>query len=129
MYDKHAVVPAFPFGHGLSYGGNATFSGLVVAKRTISFQVGVPLQGCETAQVYLGYPGSPSSPTVPTKVLRGYEKICGRSGKKAVELMLSDRDVSTWDTVEKTWKVVRGDFKVYVGSSSQDIRLEGVMTV
>ena len=128
-YDKHAVVPAFPFGHGLSYGGNASFSNLAVAERTVSFEVGVPQQGCETAQVYLSYPGASASASTPTKVLRGYEKICGGEGKKTVKLALSDRDVSTWDVAAKAWKVVKGDFKVHVGSSSQDIRLEGIMRV
>jgi beta-glucosidase len=46
-----------------------------------------------------------------------------------VSLMLSDRDVSEWDVDAKAWTVVKGSFKVLVGSSSRDIRLEGVMTV
>jgi beta-glucosidase len=96
--DKHNIKPAWPFGHGLTY-GNTSYSGLQVTGRTISFQVTIT-GGCDTPQVYIGYP------------------------KATV-----DRDVSEWDVQAKAWHVVPGKFAVYVGSSSQDIRLSGSLTV
>ena len=98
----------------------------------MSFQVKVPSGGCDTPQVYVGYPGGGED--VPTKVLRGFEKICGggargRTRTATVALVLSDREVSEWDVGAKSWTVVKGTFKVFVGSSSRDIRLEGTMTV
>jgi beta-glucosidase len=51
-YDKHGVAPAFPFGHGLTY-GDFKYTDLVVSGRTISFTVTRTAgAGCDTAQVY-----------------------------------------------------------------------------
>jgi beta-glucosidase len=124
-YDKHSVKPAFPFGHGLTY-GSSTYSNLQVAGRKVSFDVDVANTGCDTPQVYIGYPGAKDSSVVPTKVLRGFQKLCA---SETVVVTLSDRDVSEWDVTSKTWNVVSGAFAVYVGSSSQDIRLTGTLTV
>ena len=64
-YDKNNVRPAFPFGHGLSYGGAFTYGNLAVKDRTVSFTVGrdsSSVAGCETAQVYFGYPEAATNP-------------------------------------------------------------------
>lgn len=126
-YDKHGVVPAFPFGHGLTY-GISTYSNLQISARSVSFDISVSGNGCDTPQVYLGYPGAENSATVPTKVLRRFQKTCS-PGKTTITAQLSDRDVSSWNVATKQWQVVSGEFKVYVGSSSQDIRLSGVLQV
>ena len=36
-YDKHGVKPAYPFGHGLTY-GNMSYTGLKISGRTIRYQ-------------------------------------------------------------------------------------------
>jgi beta-glucosidase len=131
--DKHNIKPAWPFGHGLTY-GNTSYSGLQVTGRTISFQVTIT-GGCDTPQVYIGYPKATVDPRVPTKVLRGFQKTChaGTLDRQPMATPLSftltDRDVSEWDVQAKAWHVVPGKFAVYVGSSSQDIRLSGSLTV
>ena len=143
-YDKNEVVPAFPFGYGLTY-GSSTYSNLHISSaddgasdgsssRTVSFDVSVTKNGCDTPQVYLGYPGAKNSATVPTKVLRGFQKVCGSAGSGSndifgVSVTLSERDFSEWNVDMKRWTVVKGMFSVYVGSSSQDIKLTGTLTV
>ena len=126
-YDKHKVVPAFAFGHGLTY-GNHSLSGLKVSGRTVSFTLtrtaGV---GCETPQVYIGYPSASVDPTVPTKVMRYFKKSC--EATEQLSYTMTDQDVSNWDVESKQWTVTKGDYKVYVGVSSQDIHLTGSMTV
>ena len=93
----------------------------------------VTSNGCDTPQVYIGYPGAKASSILPTKVLRGFQKVCGDGANTnrmtTVRMTLSDRDVSEWDITSKTWNVVNGVFAVHVGSSSQDIRLTGTLTV
>jgi len=127
-YDKHQVQPAFAFGHGLTYGGGFKYSGLKIEGRTITFVItGV---GCDTPQIYIGYPDAKVDPTVPTKVLRGFQKTCAAaSTATTISRTLSDRDVSNWDAAKKEYTVTPGEFAVYVGSSSQDIRLTGTITV
>ena len=59
--------------------------------------------------------------------MRWFEKVCNE--KTSFSFELDDRDVSEWDVVGKQWVIVKGLFDVYVGSSSQDIRLKGTVTV
>jgi beta-glucosidase len=84
--------------------------------------------GAEVAQLYLGYPDS--VPSTPPKQLRGFSKINllpGQSGQAVFELRR--RDLSYWDVGKQKWVVPTGTFKVFVGSSSRDIRLTGTLTV
>jgi beta-glucosidase len=135
LQDKHNIKPAWPFGHGLTY-GNSTYSKLTIEDRptrTISFQV-TTTGGCDTPQIYIGYPGAATDPKVPIKVLRCFKKTCqsvldSQPATTPLSFTLTDRDVSEWDVQAKAWRVVPGKFAVYVGASSQDIRLTGSLTV
>ena len=82
---------------------------------------------CETPQVYIGYPSAATDPKVPVKVMRFFKKTCEASAK--LSYTITDQDVSNWDVATKQWKLTPGTYKVYVGASSQDIRLTGSMTV
>merc|ERR1711920_634712 len=121
-YDKHNIAPAFPFGHGLTYGGYK-YSDLKVEGRTISFNVNG--KGCDTPQVYISYPEVTSA--TPTKVLRYFQKTCEST---SISYTLTDRDVSTWDLNKKQWVVVKGTFGLLVAPASQggDV-LEGHLTI
>ena len=112
-------------GHGLTYGGGYTYSALKTDGRTISFVV--TGTGCDTPQVYIGYPAAATDPKVPSKVLRGFQKTC--AGTATISHTLSDKDVSNWNEDAKAYTVTRGEYTVYVGSSSQDIRLTGTITI
>jgi beta-glucosidase len=126
-YDKHNVKPAFPFGHGLTY-GNFTYGGLKADGRKLSFTVTRSSgTGCDTPQVYISYPSASTDPAVPTKVLRHFKKTCDAS--MTVEYEFTDADVSNWDANDKMFKVTAGNYEISVGSSSQDIRLTGSMQV
>ena len=83
--------------------------------------------GCDTPQVYFSFPNSKSISKVPNKVLRYFEKIC--VDQKMVTFEFSDMDVSNWDLVTKQWKVTQGAYGVFVGASSQDIRLTNSFNV
>lgn len=99
-------------------------------------QVSFTLTGtaCDTPQLYLSYPTAKTDPTVPAKVLRYFKKVCVTTeqqalGGSALSFTLTDRDVSNWDVGAEKWAVTSGAFGVQVGSSSQDIRLTGTLTV
>lgn len=126
----------YPFGYGLSYTTFA-YSDLTVTPKeqgvqgeiTVSCKVKNAGQkkGDEVVQLYLR--DEMSSVTTYTKVLRGFERISLQPGEeKEISFKLRPQDLGLWDKQMK-FCVEPGDFKVMVGASSQDIRLEGAFTI
>ena len=78
-------------------------------------------EGFDTAQVYLGYPEAAGEPP---KQLRGFAKMRYEPGQsKRLRVALPRRAMSVWDVKEEKWTMPAGEFTVYVGASSRDIRL------
>jgi len=128
-YDKHNVKPAFPFGHGLTY-GSFSYSKLSVSGRTITFTIkreSGASDSCDTPQVYFGYPSAATDPKVPAKVLRYFKQVC--APEQELSYTFTDRDVSNWNLAAKKWTVTTGTYGLSVGTSSQDIKLTGSFTV
>ena len=84
-------------------------------------------KGDEVAQLYISDIGS--SVVAYVMRLRGFERFTLEPGEsKKVEFTLGPRHLELFD--ENMRQVVEpGLFKVYVGSSSEDIRLRGEFTV
>ena len=81
--------------------------------------------GAEVPQLYIGYPASAGEPP---KQLRGFDKINLAVGASDTAIFkLRRRDLSIWEGGK--WVVPSGEFSVYVGSSSRDVRLTGKITV
>ena len=105
-YDKHSVKPAFPFGHGLTYGA-VKYTNLKVSGRTVTFTMQVwpgPISvhyasPCDTAQVYIGYPDAGKDPAVPSKVR-------GRGRRRVIILSIYIRWYTATDRAAPS-KVVR----------------------
>ena len=133
-YDQNKVKPAFEFGFGLTY-TNFEFSDLVQADKTITFTVKNTgeVQGSEVAQIYVGYPetknvnGGYRSP----KVLKGFVRVKDvKPGEsRRVSYTLKDEHFSFWDVESATWMVDSGEYKIMIGSSSRDIRMNTVMSI
>jgi beta-glucosidase len=70
-----------------------------------------------------------SSVVVPNLALRGFSKVPILAGKtETVEIPLSIQDIGLWN-INMQYVVEPGDFKVYVGSSSADLRANATITV
>jgi beta-glucosidase len=125
-YDARHIRPLFPFGHGLSYTHFAYRNLRVHQNRDRSLSVSFDLSndgklaGAEVPQVYLGLPAASGEPP---KRLVGWSKVQLRPGQtRRVELKVSAREQSVWNVASNGWQYVPGG-QVYVGASSQDIRL------
>jgi beta-glucosidase len=127
-YDTHNVKPAFPFGHGLSY-TNFSYANLVCGTSSCSVDITNTgeIAGAEVAQLYLGFPSSAGEPP---KQLKGLQKLTLAPGaKQTVTFTLKPRDTSIWDITTHQWKQITGEYGVFVGASSRDLRQTGKLTV
>ena len=121
-------MPAFPFGHGLSY-SSFSYSELVVdsGAMTVTFKVANTggVAAAEVAQLYLGFP---SAANEPPQQLKGFQKVyLGVGESTKITFKLQPRDVSIWDAVSAKhgWVLLEGTFAINVGSSSRNIHLTG----
>ena len=84
------------------------------------------VKGAEVVQMYLGFPEGLDEPQ---KLLRGFEKVRLPAGlSDLVKLPLSAQDLSVWSE-DDHWYIPEGTFKIYIGSSSRDIRAEADFVV
>ncbi|KAI0047327.1 glycoside hydrolase family 3 protein [Auriscalpium vulgare] len=130
-YDKKAIDPLFPFGHGLSY-TTFTYSDLSTTPIaadgtfTVSFTITNTgsIDGREVAQVYIADPVSALPRAL--KELKGFVKVALRAGEsRAVEVALDREALGFFDVRRGAWVAEAGTFEVLVGASSRDIRLTG----
>ena len=128
-------TPLYPFGFGLSY-TKFGISDLRLSKTNIapaeSVTVSVELenlgtrQGDEVVQVYVQ--DVAASVTRPVRELKGFRRITLRAGeKRRVEFVLSPKELGFLDRDMK-FTVEPGEFKIYVGNSSEG-GLVGDLTV
>ncbi|MDE6211219.1 MAG: glycoside hydrolase family 3 C-terminal domain-containing protein [Clostridia bacterium] len=137
-YFNTANVPVlFPFGHGLSYTkfeySNLTLSSKNISDKeiltaTVDVQNVGDMDGKEIIQLYVN--DVESSVYTPYQQLKGFEKIFLKAGeKKSVTFSLDKRSFAFYNVNAGDWQVESGEFKIMIGASSRDIRLEDSVTV
>jgi beta-glucosidase len=137
-YDAKGIVPLFPFGFGLSYGGRFRYSGLSLTPSalptapnpvdgppaiTVSFTL--TNVGSRTAtdvpQVYLGLP--PGSREPPHRLVGSQNVELRRGQSKRLTVPVPARSLAVWDTGQNGWRIPTGTYSIRVGASSRDLRL------
>jgi len=129
-FDSKNLSPRFPFGQGLSY-TTFEYRDLKVEKRedgktAVSFTLenSGKRSGAEVAQLYVGDPKC--SVPRPPKELKGFQKVLLAPGEsKVVTMELGEDAFRFWNPEARQWTVEPGEFDLFVGSSSRDIRLKG----
>lgn len=127
-YDLHPEEIAYPFGHGLSY-TDFEYSNMEIEHKNDKIEVSFDLKnvgglnGAEVVQLYVGDPVS----TVlrPLKELKGFDRIILDSDEsQRVKMSIEIKDIGYYNVALKDWVTEPGEYIIYVGSSSQDIRLK-----
>jgi beta-glucosidase len=127
-YDKNLIEPLFPFGHGLSY-TEFEYSELKIQKDlNDSFICSYTIKntgdtsGSEISQCYVQ--PNESDNNEPIKTLQGFDKTFLNPGEsKEIEIELSKRNFSSWDSSKKDWDIKYKEYDILIGSSSRDIKL------
>jgi beta-glucosidase len=80
--------------------------------------------GDEVPQLYISRGG----PYDPVKELRGFERLSIAPNATArVSFDITRKDIASWSTVEQDWIVQNTSKNVWVGSSSRNLPLSGVL--
>ena len=139
-YDQFGIEPLFPFGYGLSYTSFAysqlevepeTTDGTGVLRVRFTVTNSGACAGAEVAQVYLGLPAGTGEPP---RRLVGWAKVELEPGETrqvtvALDPNAASRPLSYWDMSANGWEIASGDYTVYVGASSRDIRLISTLRI
>ena len=131
-YIDSVNTPRYAFGHGLSY-TDFTYSGLAISSDamtpsqqvTLSFDLANTgkVAGTEIVQLYLRDPVA--SLVRPLKELKGFQKVHLQPGEHRRVSFAVDRELLSFYNGQLVWGAEAGDFKLMVGSASDDIRLQG----
>lgn len=129
-YDTKKIATQFAFGHGLSYTTFEYGKAVASAKKMtldgqLEFTVNVKnvgdVAGKEVVQLYIG--DEKCTVLRPLKELKRFQKVALNPGEeKAVSFTITADDLKYYDETLKDWTAEPGKFKVYIGSSSSDIR-------
>lgn len=122
--------PLYPFGHGLSY-TQFEYSDLTISSREITGISDIiiecnikntgQLTGDEVVQLYIN--DEYATRTRPIKELKGFKRITLQTGEsKRVRFILSSEQLAFHDK-DMNLVVEEGNFKVMIGSSSEEIHL------
>jgi beta-glucosidase len=137
-FDTKKVEPLFPFGYGLSY-TKFDYSDLRILPENASPEnssasqpVEVSLQvrnsgsraGAEVVELYV-HDGHASIDR-PVQELKGFRRVNLAPGESQMVHFTLDRSaLAFYNPTKKDWTVEPGQFDVWVGSSSRDIRAKG----
>lgn len=132
-YTDGPASPLYPFGYGLSYTtfeySNLQFVWKNDTTLEVSFQLTNTGQydGAEAVQLYMRH--NQASVKTPERQLKAFDKVFLKKGEnKTVTMTLSKSDFAVLNE-DLRWVVEPGTVTLMLGSSSQDIRLQGEVRV
>lgn len=130
-FEKDKVQPLFPFGFGLSY-TTFKYGKPTVSQEgkdwvlTVDITNNGKCEGKETVQLYVGndkYATSKKEITRPAKELKDFVKLSLKPGEtKQAVFRINANSLRIWDETAHGWKTESGNYKLYIGSSSADIK-------
>ncbi|MBF04931.1 MAG: beta-glucosidase BglX [Flavobacterium sp.] len=129
-YIDEKNTPLFAFGHGLSY-SKFEYSNLTLSKKnlnssekiiaSVTLKNNSKVKGKEVVQMYIR--DLVASSTRPVKELKGFQMVELNANESKVISFVIDEKMLAFYTNNKKWETEPGDFKVFIGGSS-DATLE-----
>lgn len=133
-YSTRGIEVAYPFGFGLTYSDFEISDMEVIHSGTqISVSCQVSNTGNHTAKQVVQLYSTELSPTIdrPAIELRGYSKTPdlapGESCK--ISISISTEDLATYSETDTAWKLSAGDYKLSLGFSCEDLRLNDTISI
>jgi beta-glucosidase len=128
-YIDSPIEPLYPFGYGLSY-TEFSYSPIKLSKDSIKFGESLTASvtitntgkrfGEEVIQLYIQ--DMVGSAVRPVKELKGFNKIALKAGQSQVVSFTVNADDLAFYTRDMSFKAEVGDFKLYIGASSEDLQ-------
>jgi len=128
-YIDSPIEPLYPFGYGLSY-TEFSYSSITLSTESISFDEVLTASvtvtnsgerfGEEVVQLYIQ--DMVGSVVRPVKELKGFEKIALKPGQSEKVTFTIGVDDLAFYTRDMSFKAESGEFKLFVGSSSEDLQ-------
>ena len=129
----YEVPVLYPFGYGLSY-SEFTYKELLLTAEEDGLRISCSIEnissrdGKEIVQVYV----RECAPLVyrPKKELKAFSKSEVKAGQtKPFEFVLHGDAFAHWSVTENKWEITDGVYEIFVGASSQDIRITGRIAI
>ena len=122
-FEAKAQKPLFPFGHGLSYTDFRYANLSVHGGRALSVSFDVTNTGArpgmDAPQIYAAPPSG-------VRRLIGWKKLDLKPGEtRHVTLSADPRLLAAFDETAHGWKLTAGTYRVAVGASAENLKLEG----
>lgn len=127
----------FPFGYGLTY-TNFVYSDLQTGKSylknnelvniTFKLRNGGNFDSDEVTQLYVSFPDSKVDR--PVIALKGFKRVLVHKGETVqVSIPLKASDLTYWDVEKQKFVLEPGRVRYFIGSSSEDSKLQGEVMV
>jgi beta-glucosidase len=136
-FDTKNIKPLFAFGYGLSYttfdlsnikANNKSYSDSDKINITCNVTNTGDTDGAEVVQVYIGKQNS----KVPRaeKELKGFKKTELKKGEtKSVSIDIDVAKLAYYDEAISDWNIEKGDYTIYIGTASNNIKKKINITV
>jgi len=135
-YRYFSAPVEYPFGFGLSYTTFDYQTQTAPAKQcklkdtlTVTLQVKNTgkMDGDEVVQAYIEYP---KIDRMPVKELKSFKRVSvTQGGQQLVTIKIPVAELQKWDLQKHGWQLYPGEYKLVLGSSSQDEKLEYSFTI